>query len=267
VIPADHFGDGLRRLAVLSESFDIRAYQGQETKWVRTEWVVNSPFTYKGRKKGRVRGELLNGLVERRSYVEKLGEARLTREFVRQQVLDAGTKDERLLDAFVAVMAWGFKPGSYGPYRTSVMLSPVAGAEGAGVVLRRVVKALGEHGPIEGYLEMANKLEQCGPAFATKFLYFASPDGKRAPILDDVAARWMERHGIRHGSGNSITSRGWNSANYGRYLQFVRAAQEALGEFDAGVVEYMMFVDQLYFEYVRAGVYLPGWIAETYRDR
>ncbi len=261
------FEIGLSRLTELHSRFDPVAYGSHETPWSSREWLLDLPHSYKGRKKGRVRGEELNGLLERRNYVERIAGKQLSRSFVRGEVLAAGNSGERLVDSFVAVMAWGFKPGSYGPYRTNVMLSPAMGSPAPSDVLYQAIKALNDEGPLAGYKSLFKKLEQCGPAFATKFLYFASPDGNRAPILDDVVARWLVRHKVRHESGRTIASAGWNTGHYGRYLEFVAAATTVVSERDAGVIEYLMFIDQLYFEFLNGQGKFPKWIADLYHRK
>lgn len=267
LIVSSSFERGLSRLKELHSCFEPCAYSSHETEWTSREWLLELPYSYKGRKSGRIRGEELYGLLERRNYVERIQDKQLSRSFVRREVLAAGDSSERLVDAFVAVMAWGFKPGSYGPYRTSVMLSPASGLPTPNDVLPRAVKALNDEGPLAGYKSMFKKLEQCGPAFGTKFLYFASPDGNRAPILDDVVARWMVRHSVRHESGRAITSEGWNTGHYSRYLEFVAAATSVLSESDAGVIEYLMFTDQLYFEFLTNQEKFPRWIADLFHRR
>jgi hypothetical protein len=192
--------------------------------------------------------------------VESLAETELTRRTVRQIVSEAGEDGERLVEAFIAVMAWGFPPRGLGPYRTSVMLSPAVGAPEPVDVLPQVVRELRESGPLAGYRELMKQLEGCGPAFGTKFLYFASEDSDRAPILDDYVARWMSDKGVLGGDGRPVTSLRWDPSQYATYLNFLGDASDKLGEPDVGLMEYVMFVDQQHRDYLMAGQSLPAWI-------
>ena len=93
-------------------------------------------------------------------------------------------------DLFLASMVWGNGGTGYGPYRTSVALNiPRKGATPVNVIEK--VGRLASKGDIEGaYMTMTNALWQIGPAFGTKFLYFASPPQANAPIFDGVVAGW-----------------------------------------------------------------------------
>ena len=93
-------------------------------------------------------------------------------------------------DLFLASMVWGNGGTGYGPYRTSVALNiPRKGATPVNVIEK--VGRLASKGDIEGaYMTMTNALWRIGPAFGTKFLYFASPPKDNAPIFDGVVAGW-----------------------------------------------------------------------------
>ena len=253
------------RLRKLLDAVSREEFLGQTTPWVPERWALSEGFAYKGRSKRRKSGELLDGLALRRPFVESLAQTALNRSTVRQIVHDAGENGDRLADAFVAVMAWGFPARKFGPYRTSVMLTPAVGAPDPVDVLPRVVGALSRNGPLGGYQELMNQLEGCGPAFGTKFLYFASDDSNRAPILDDVVARWMADKKVTGENGKPITSRGWNVRNYENYLKFLRHAAAQLGEPDVGLLEYVMFVDQQHYDYLAAGQSLPAWVGQVPR--
>jgi len=256
------YGPALERLGLLLDAVDRNEYFEKKTKWVPEKWILTEGFQYKGRGKRRRRGELLDGLATRRVFVESLAQTSLTRSTVRQIVSDAGEDGERLVEAFIAVMAWGFPSRGLGPYRTSVMLSPAEGSPKPVDVLPQVVQELRDFGSLAGYESLMNRLEGCGPAFGTKFLYFASTDADRAPILDDLVARWMSGRGVLGGDGLSIRSRGWNTKDYNGYLAFLKTASVDLGESDVGLLEYVMFVDQQYDDYLTAGQSLPTWIRQ-----
>ena len=181
----------------------------------------------------------------------------------RQQVFNAFaevSKGGTLTEAFVATMAWGFKPDSYGPYRTSVMLSNPRKNRTVDEVLKSVASI---DDPVTAYRELANALEGLGPAFGTKFLYFTSDTKNRAPILDAVVANWLERYGVRDVKDKWITPVGWKPKLYERYVLFCTEICEQLGIADRGLVEYLMFVDAQYSEYLELGKAQPLWVTSA----
>jgi len=182
----------------------------------------------------------------------------------RRQVFDVFTdvahQRATLTEAFVAVMAWGFRPNSYGPFRTSVMLSnPREGR----TVLEVLESAAEKDDPLDAYKALSNSLKRLGPAFGTKFLYFTSSLNNRAPIFDAVVAKWLWRYGVRTSSEKWISPVGWNVKMYERYLQFCTEMCELLGIDDRGLVEYLMFVDAQYSDYLELGKAQPMWVASA----
>ncbi|MEU1502758.1 hypothetical protein [Streptomyces sp. NPDC005732] len=88
----------------------------------------------------------------------------------------AAEQSESWTEAFVATQVWGYGVTGYGPYRTrQVLAQPSAEA-----VLTEAVSLLVDEGAGAAY-EVLNTLDGLGPAFLTKFLYFAGqalPDVK-----------------------------------------------------------------------------------------
>jgi hypothetical protein len=118
-------------------------------------------------------------------------------------------------DLFIASMVWGNGGTGYGPYRTSVALNiPRNGAVPVSVIEN--VGRLAHTGDIEGaYETMTDALWRIGPAFGTKFLYFASPPEVNAPIFDGVVAGWKS-DGLPWVSRPS-TAWTWNWSTYDLY--------------------------------------------------
>jgi len=173
-------------------------------------------------------------------------------------------------EAFVAAMAWGFRPNSYGPFRTNEMLlNSKLGKErdDALTILLQVFDELrNESGkPIDAYKKLSGKITGLGPAFGTKFLYFASSEDGRAPILDAVVANWLWKYGVRDSKGKWLSAVPWKPTNYQRYLDF---CDEALGELqvtDRGLIEYLMFIDAQYSDYLELGKRQPSWVTKVNR--
>ena len=57
-----------------------------------------------------------------------------------------------------------------------------------------------------------------------------------------------------------MSAAAWSKSDYRRYLEFCRAAADAIGTEDLGMVEYLMFTDQQYFEYSSQEGNFPDWI-------
>ncbi len=157
--------------------------------------------------------------------------AELNRRVVRASVLDALARGDALA-AFLPVMAWGYGSVGYGPHRVEQMLGP-----GEHVAARKLAEAasvaqLGD--PVEAYRLLGGpcRLDQLGPAFGTKFLYFV---GGGALILDRLAADGLERV-----ASIAISPTRWDDVAYARYLEVVGVWAEGLGV-APDVVEQVLF--------------------------
>jgi len=104
---------------------------------------------------------------------------RLSRQLVRQACLDAAGTPAAALDAFIAVMAWGYGRVGYGPFRVRRVLASVPDP---GERLQVAAGELARGGPAAAYALLGDggvpRLPGLGPAFGTKFLY--SPSSSRS---------------------------------------------------------------------------------------
>ncbi len=232
------------RLTVLHEAQGASSenYLSQSTRLNINEWANK-----------------FSNIQENNGALVRMGTDRVSRQQVFtafEEVSNGGT----LTEAFVATMAWGFKPDSYGPYRTSVMLSNPRKNHNVLEVLESVAA---DSDPLSAYRGLANTLKGLGPAFGTKFLYFTSSQVNRAPILDAVVANWLWRYGVRDIRGKWITPKEWNPKLYEQYVEFCTEICELLGIADRGLVEYLMFVDAQYSDYLEQGKAQPLWVASA----
>lgn len=114
-----------------------------------------------------------------------------------------------VLAAFVPAMIWGYGNAEYGPMRVRWVLTGIRGADARKApVATSVADKLGSaatvvrrEGAVAGFRLLNNegRVKHLGPAFFTKWLYFASasdgPDGGRAaPILDKQVVGWLDKH-------------------------------------------------------------------------
>ena len=132
-------------------------------------------------------------------------------------------------DLFIASMVWGNGGTGYGPYRTSVALN-IPRTKGVNPI--SVIEKVGElaaTGDVKGaYEAMMNSLWRIGPAFGTKFLYFASPPKANAPIFDGVVAGWKS-DGLPWVSHPS-TAWTWNWETYDLYRSWCNQQFDMLRE-------------------------------------
>ncbi|MFJ9039664.1 hypothetical protein ACIRF8_24080 [Streptomyces sp. NPDC102406] len=88
----------------------------------------------------------------------------------------AAEQSQSWAEAFVATQVWGYGLTGYGPYRTGQVLAQ-PGAEEA---FTEAVSLLTDEGVSAAY-ERLQVLDGLGPAFITKFLYFAGQASGRPP--------------------------------------------------------------------------------------
>lgn len=107
--------------------------------------------------------------------------------------------------AFVVAMIWGHGRSNYGPYRTASVLAQTDRPMGEPIDpsvterLRTSVEIVRSNGPGDAYEYLNNspgRIKGLGPAFFTKWLYFASAKGPAgdvgvAPILDALISNWF----------------------------------------------------------------------------
>lgn len=135
----------------------------------------------------------------------------------------------------VAACVWGAGTGAQSVYRR-VKVFTHNEPDVLGFRLAAALEVLRESGPVAAYDALRGRLRisYLGPAFFTKFLYFAGYDSGSEPrplILDRFVAR---------GLGAGWPRAGWTSAQYGEYLRHVHAwAQESGAAPDA--VELALF--------------------------
>ncbi len=151
----------------------------------------------------------------------------------------AAQRSRSWAEAFVATQVWGYGLTGYGPYRTGRVLAQ-PGAEDA---FAEAVSLLVDDGACAAY-ERLRAVDGLGPAFLTKFLYFAGqalPEvkGPRPLILDSVLAGVLRRHATKIGvvagyawaapvANRVWRDSDWTSHRYHVYLQWMYAVGDQL---------------------------------------
>lgn len=102
----------------------------------------------------------------------------LDRSSVRCMLVGMPTTVVAMVKAMAIVYAWGWSTTPVGPPRAQKALA--AGVERLGSALVVAREAMLTEGPLAGYVALArsHRVPGLGPSFATKFLYFVSPDGR-----------------------------------------------------------------------------------------
>jgi hypothetical protein len=140
----------------------------------------------------------------------------LDRSAVQAVAIHATESQEQAEAAFLVSRAWGDGLNGYAAWRGAKISDA---AKGVGECALKVSQALAFRGALAAYGMLADggecRMTGLGPAFATKFLYFAqTPTSRpRALILDRNLIDWF-----RAVAGLSLPA-GWSISGYARYLE------------------------------------------------
>lgn len=142
-------------------------------------------------------------------------------------------------DMLAHTYAWGWGGTSLGPSRLARVMD-TNGADKVNEHLASAVETLDGHGAVAAYWDLNNssryRLKHLGPAFFTKFLYFAdaglSPDGVVRPLILDriVASRVND---IIDCPGR-LRVGGWTTRDYAFYLALMDRLATHLNHRDGG---------------------------------
>lgn len=147
--------------------------------------------------------------------------AALDRGDVRRVAVDAIQSPEAAEFAFLVVKAWGEGDNGYGPTRA---LESLEVTDQPGRRLQTAAEKLRDRGAHGAYEAMSDggacRIFNLGPAFGTKFLYFAQPREQRprALIHDKNVGGWLHGH-----AGFAAWSTSWAPIRYRAYLDQMHA--------------------------------------------
>jgi hypothetical protein len=146
----------------------------------------------------------------------------LNRDIVKRTV-QGESEESKYIEGFLAVMIWGYASDYRGPYKTKQILSQ----DNASSSIEKAYVALLSDDVAAAYSALVtNGPKFLGPAFASKYLYFASQKSVTPTplILDSQVAEGIARWG--DSLYNSITA---SSKDYLNYLDYMKLAAEKLG--------------------------------------
>lgn len=140
------------------------------------------------------------------------------------------------LDKFIAVMVWGYGDRGYGPFRTSKVLNQVGAKERIEEFLTTTDLSAGYH----VFALFAEKpIKGLGISFGTKFLFFASKEPNKLPILDSLIHEYLSSEYPEVFAG--LSSRlSWFSGHYVRYLELVQYMSIET-DLSVGRIEHVLF--------------------------
>ncbi|GAA3713794.1 hypothetical protein GCM10022204_36090 [Microlunatus aurantiacus] len=127
---------------------------------------------------------------------ERLGTEPVSRQVATswaRQIRDASSA----LDAFIVAMIWGYGPVGYGPYRTARV---IAATPHFPDVVYDIAEVARTQGGVAAYRYVSQRrssdpgfLKHLGPAFGTKYIYFATKavSDRPTPVMDAIVQRWF----------------------------------------------------------------------------
>jgi hypothetical protein len=245
-------------------------YMKHPVTWDREKWLIRKPLVYKGRGKRDIKTKTeLTKLQDHREFIEYQPNP-IRREDVFSVFQQARGKSQTLTEAFLLSMIWGFGQSPYGPYRTSVMLE--SGGKNFENMLGEVVELLNRNNRDDDAVKEAYrkllKIEQCGPAFATKFMYFASPETGRIPIFDKRVVAWLTTADRDNATSHNKKLSAARDDHFAAFYKFCVNAAREINAADVGLVEYLMFIDQTAATLRTKVNDLPEWILQVrFRDQ
>lgn len=203
-------------------------------RWVPSTWLRQFPA---GSLAARYLNELDGQPLDRTTVLDVAGRIPALSEVGR------AFEVERL---FLLSQVWGYGTVGYGAHRTATIMKRTQFISAVG----RVHEVLMDSGAVAAYEAMRRggpyNLSGLGPAFATKFIYFAGygmvPPGSPEPLVLDRLVGAALHIGEPSVFGPR-TGRGWNSGSYSSYLDAAEwvCANASLGRLTPADVEFMLF--------------------------
>ena len=249
--------EAFKRLLLLSRAYTQTGenYLAHGPKWNPSRW---KPLIEKH----------LPGLI---GWKPESGE-RVTRELVRNLWLEAKSPDDAV-NAFFLTMVWGYGSSFRGPGNILAMLNSHEHENLGQLLLARREESTGM--PSTAYYKLlASKISELGPVYASKFMYFITPDDCRVPVLDMWVTRWAQEYGLNFELKSSVK---WqlNVEQLTNFTSFCQRTLNALNQLeddksihpgivDAGYIEYLIFFDAK-FNAVRND--FPTWILLTPKEK
>jgi hypothetical protein len=121
-------------------------------------------------------------------------------------------------EKFISSMIWGYGDLGYGSYRVKKMFATPGFSE----KIHKSFELARAGYVVEAYEFLSrNKVQQLGPAFASKWLSFASSGAQPSPIYDSFISMWVKKYAAKEFAKVSTSSEVWNKKTYSTYLEWM----------------------------------------------
>jgi hypothetical protein len=185
--------------------------------WIKAGRPAQEAFSW-----SKSRSNWCRDIKDLTSFIELLPES-LNRSDVR---LVCEQKKFTVSEKFVTAMIWGYGDLGYGSYRVKKMFSTPGFSE----KIHQSFDLARAGETIEAYEFLSkNKINQLGPAFASKWLSFVSPCHQPAPIYDSFISLWIKKYAAKEFKHVSMSSEVWSKKTYGTYLDWMNESSFSLG--------------------------------------
>lgn len=133
-----------------------------------------------------------------------------------KKIIQHNFLSNKIVDGFLASLVWGYSSDPRGPFRASRILSD----SNIEQIIRKTINFLDKGDINNAYKQLVEHGPKfLGPAFATKYLYFAARDGMnpKPVILDSLISLSLEAWG-----NYRINSQNAKAANYVDFLDYMK---------------------------------------------
>jgi hypothetical protein len=143
------------------------------------------------------------------------------------------------LDAYIASYLWGYAKAGFGPYRAERVIrlnTDLETGKDFSAELHRLARIATTDGGTAAFEHVVGKRQadrkffsQWGPAFATKFISFATKASDQVdttPIMDSIVAGWFRKHCEEIGP---LWLTWYSAGSYRRYTECMAEWAEELG--------------------------------------
>ncbi len=142
---------------------------------------------------------------------------------------------------FATVMIWGYGVVGYGSFRAKRMFASSNFSE----KIEESYHLSRSGHPLDAYQFLSkNRIEMLGPAFATKWISFASPSSNPAPIYDSFISKWFEHFAPEVFEPIPTSSLLWNFKTYSAYVNWMQE-QASLLKVKTDDLELLIFQDAM----------------------
>ena len=200
-------------------------------------WILDGVTKQEPINWGQAKTNWLRDLPHLADFIDNLPtllDRRLIREIIESEVHATEAK-------FATVMIWGYGVVGYGSFRTKKMF----GSSDFRTKVEESYQLSASGHFLDAYKFLSkNKIKWLVPAFATKWISFASPSSNPAPIYDSFISKWFEHFTAEVFAPIPISSLLWNHKTYSAYVNWMQE-QAYLLKMNTDDLELLIFQDAM----------------------